>query len=67
MKEFKAKQEQKKLSNEAVAYIQRLGQSNDPVTKDVMGSIAVNTEDPAEIRNFIKTQGWSYRSYEINQ
>lgn len=57
MKEFQAKQEQKKLSNEAVAYIQRLGQSKDPVTADVMSSIAVNTEDPAEIRNFIKTQG----------
>ena len=57
MKEFKAKQEQKALSNEAVAYIQRLGQSKDPVTQDVMKSIAVNTEDPAEIKNFIKTQG----------
>jgi len=57
MKEFKAKREQKKLTDEAVAYIQRLGQSSDEVTQDVMKSIAVNTEDPSEIKNYIKSQG----------
>lgn len=57
MAEFKAKAEEKQLTKETVAYIGKLGQSKDTVTQQVMQSLAVNTEDPAEVRNFVKVAG----------
>jgi hypothetical protein len=57
MEEYKAKREERKLTDQAAVYLGKLGKSNDPVTKQVMQSLAVNTEDPAEVKNFIKSQG----------
>lgn len=57
MAEFKAKAEEKQLTKETIAYIGKLGQSKDSTTQQVMNSLAVNTEDPAEVRNFIKVAG----------
>ena len=57
MAEFKQKSEQRQLSNETAAYIAKLGQSKDPVTQQVMNSLAVNTEDPKEIKGFMNSVG----------
>ncbi len=57
MAEFKQKAEERQLTKEASAYISKLGKSQDPVTQQVMQSLAVNTEDPKEIKGFMNAVG----------
>lgn len=57
MAEYKQKQETKALNDQAVAYIQRLGQQNDPATQQVMQSLSVNPEDTKEVNQFVKVMG----------
>lgn len=59
MAEFKQKQEARKLKNQTIAYIQKLYEKDDPATKQVLESIAINPEDNKEVGAFIDIMGGS--------
>jgi len=59
MAEYKQKQENKKLKNQTVAYLQSLNEKEDPATQQVLQGVGVNFEDNKEVGAFIDIMGGS--------
>ena len=59
MAEYKQKQENKKLKNQTVAYLQSLNEKEDPATQQVLQGVGVNFEDTKEVGAFIDIMGGS--------
>lgn len=54
---YKQKQEERKLLNQGVAYVQRMAEKNDKATSQALGEYAFNPSNAQEVKEYFKISG----------